>query len=338
MALVRLSEQILTDIADAVRSKNKKTDKYTPGQIAQAIKDLKDTSKKPMCFRYFYRILGRYYEYVTEIPEELLNILNAGYKATDISNMFGAADVNGKPYVLYTNGGYPEFSRLTNIPSFNIDISSITKLYAVYFDCINAISINFDWLKNNSATDISYLFYDCSSNKKWDFNNFKTDLVTDAIGTFYNCDLSNADLSGFNMINLTNAYGMFYGASLPSKEKLFNLSNNTKLNNISFMFAKTPNSEIDVTGLTDNKKITNMNNLFYSSEVKNIIGTLDFSNCTQDSLEDYSGLFFNNGYDGAFLNCDNLETVTVKLPTGIDENTFRKKTNLRSEATLNVVS
>lgn len=133
----------------------------------------------------------------------------------------------------------------------NLDTSNVTNMYRMFSSCNALPELNLSNWDVSNVTNMSWLFAHCDSVKKIDVSMWDRSKVSDVSYMFNNLDnVTEIDISNWgDMSSLTNVYYLFYNC--PKLETL-------RMNNC------------------DTSKITNMDNMFYTS-VKKVEGVIDFS-------------------------------------------------------------
>lgn len=98
------------------------------------------------------------------------------------------------------------------------NVSNVTDMRSMFTDCKNlkrifSLGHGIMW-GTTKLTKTSYMFQNCENYFGGvELETFNMENVTDANGMFYGCSDFNSDLSNWNVINLKNADQMFYGCS-----------------------------------------------------------------------------------------------------------------------------
>ena len=155
---------------------------------------------------------------------------------------------------------------------------------------------------------LSFLFYDRSINLdnmftgiksllSADINSTKNVSITSMKSTFEDCEyLDTFTIHGCNLNNLKSVQRLFYGTNNLEHLSLNFLSNIENIEDMSYLFAMSKLSSIDLTTL-NTKKVKNMSHMFYGC---GSLKSLDFTNLDTSLVEDMSYMF---------SNCDSLSQL-----------------------------
>ncbi len=176
----------------------------------------------------------------------------------------------------------------------------------------------------SGITNISYMFYNCNKLTSLDLSSFDTSSVTNMSGMFFNCDkLINLDLNNFDTCNVTDMSAMFAGCQNLTSLNLsnFNTSNVSNMPNMFYCCNKLTN--LDVSNF-DTSNVTNMSVMFLGCH--DLI-SLDVSNFDTSNVTDMRDIF-----EG----CDNLTkihtpinvTKLIELPSSNNEKWYMDTTEV----------
>lgn len=211
-----------------------------------------------------------------------------------------------------------------DVSHFNTD--KVTDMTNMFYGCDNVKSLDVSHFNTANVTNMRYMFYGCDSLKSLDVSHFNTANVTDMRYMFYRCGMVDSlDLRSFNVEKVTDMSQMFYGCD---SLKSLDLTSFKPLNvtSIRGMFSGLENLETLKLGEFSTPKVTNMGQLFSNcSKLKeinvskfNTESATDmsqmFSNCSSLTSLDLS--HFNTSkvtkFDLMFYHCDNLDSLNLK--------------------------
>ena len=183
MAKGLVTDTYLSNIADAIRTKNGTETQYKPSEMASAINSI-STKARPD-YVSFYRYKG------TSLDTSWLDTSNV----TDMTSMFH------------------DCSSLTTLDLSNWDTSSVTNMGTMFRSCGSLTTLDVSNFNTSNVTSMRHMFYGCSSLTTLDLSNWDTSSVTDMQSMFANCkkltelDISNMDLTKANINNMFSNCG-----------------------------------------------------------------------------------------------------------------------------------
>ena len=148
------------------------------------------------------------FDELRKIIEDRYNKLGPGTKENPID--FNDIDVSNMDSFCSNNTGIFEKTKFKYIDISDWDVSNVTNMSSMFFDCWELKSVGdiSKWDVSN-VTDMWYMFAFCEKFNqdisKWDVSN-----VTDMSHMFSKCKKFNQDLSEWNVSNVTNMSHMFY--------------------------------------------------------------------------------------------------------------------------------
>ena len=168
MALAVIQEQNLTDIADAIRSKNGTSDTYLPSQMAQAITDIPTGGGQDSGGKYLVQVID--YD-GTVLKQDHLNS-GATFTMPDQPSHSRLVFQEWSTPVTITNGevtvGNSDiiigavYTTASGLSEFDIELTPVTGL-SVTFNMGSGSSVNVDWgdgsLTNDGTTTHTYASY-----------------------------------------------------------------------------------------------------------------------------------------------------------------------------------
>ena len=185
MAKGLVDEQYLTDIADAIRTKNGTETQYKPSEMASAISSI-STKVRPD-YVSFYRYKGASLD-ISWLDTS--NITNMGYMFSSCSNL--------------TTLGVSEWNT-----------SNVTDMGSMFYGCSNLTTLDIGNWNTSNVTSMGSMFQSCSSLTILDVSKWDTSNVTTINGMFQGCsNLTTLDVSKWDTSNVTDMDWMFYGCRL----------------------------------------------------------------------------------------------------------------------------
>lgn len=234
------------------------------------------------------------YVSMIELPEENIEYLNSGLKATNMEGMFyGCNALLSIPNVnidssIVTNMSYLFYNtnNISNIVEFlnSLDTSSVTNMSHM-FEYANTDFSNIGSLElGDNVTDISYMFSNSKSTQldiNFDFYN----IINSSYMFAYISNPSSISINNFDLNNDINVEKMFFNSSVFNISiNNFSLSENT---NVSKLFEGcTIGQNVDI-----NFNIKRTNNASISHMFENGSLTLNSFTGTLDKIKDVSYLF-----------------------------------------------
>ena len=229
-------------------------------------------------------------------------------------------------------GMFDNCASLKELNISNFDTSNVTSMQRMFYACKSLTSFDLSNFDTSNVTSMQSMFYGCENLTSFDLSNFNTSNVTDTGYMFNNCTgLTSLDVSSFDTSNVTVMSGMFYGCENLQTLNLFplELKRGDKIDN---MFQNCKNlTNIDLSNWTCTNWAGNSNIFMNCSSLVEIDlsplklenskvfeGALAmFSGCT--NLKKIKGVLnfygqsyaYNTGAQNIFLNCVNLEEVTL---------------------------
>ena len=200
----------------------------------------------------------------------------------DSSHMFSSSSWDSE-------ASHTEFN-FTNIQFNNIDISKITNMSLMFYDCSGLTNLDVSNWNTSKVTDMSNMFYDCSGLTNLNVSNFDTSNVTDMSDMFNHCSkLTNLDVSNWNTSKVTDMSYMFHGCSGLTNLNVSNFDT-SNVTDMSDMFEQCDKLEnLDLSNF-DTSKVTDMRAMFTGCfELTN----LDLSNFDTSNVIDMDFMFYN---------------------------------------------
>ena len=237
MSKIILEDSTMTNIADAIRSKNGETGQYLPSEMPAKIEAIQTggsgipraTAKyayhknspetnltQEEIDNYVLATKRMFYnrtalESIDTIDGKKLVIVNPEYMFYNCSNLtsldvskFNTSGVTSTEYMFYN------CSKLTSLDVSNFDTSNVTNMNYTFYKCSNLTSLDVSNFDTSNVIDMRYMFYNCSKLTSLDVSNFDTSNVTNMDYMFNSCkNLTTIDISNFNMINITAMRDIF---------------------------------------------------------------------------------------------------------------------------------
>ena len=280
-------DDTLTNIANAIRGKNGSSDKYKPGQMADAIDNIQAGG------------LG--------IPREVIDGVYKIPEVTSFSLPSNATDV-GPNALVYA------FDGCTSLTS--VDLSSLTAasgeqaLYLAFRNCTGLTSVNLSSLTTVSGKHAFYsTFQKCANLTSVDLSSLTTVNGEESFsGAFNGCtSLTSVDLSALTTVDASLALlNSFNGCTSLTSVDLSSLTTVTNYQALAYAFANcTSLTSVDLSSLTDVSG--------YQASFK-----YAFSGCTKLASVNFSSLAKLGGQSTfyyAFSNCSSLTSLSFPALT-----------------------
>ena len=185
MSKIILEDSTMTNIADAIRSKNGETGQYLPSEMPAKIEAIQTGGSG------IPRATAKY-AYHKNSPETNLT-------QEEIDN-----------YVLATKRMFYNRTALESIDTIDGKKLVIVNPEYMFYNCSNLTSLDVSKFNTSGVTSTEYMFYNCSKLTSLDVSNFDTSNVTNMDYMFNSCkNLTTIDISNFNMINITAMRDIF---------------------------------------------------------------------------------------------------------------------------------
>ena len=197
-----------------------------------------------------------------------------------------AADMSG---VTNMNSMFFNCHSLTSLNMNGADTSNVTDMSSMFRNCTSLQSLNVSGFITNKVENMNLMFCNCYSLNELDLDNFNTLYVKDMSSMFKDCTfLSNLEISGFDTRNVVNMSNMFYGCAgldyIPT-----NIFNTSLLESADSMFELCPSIETLNLSSFDTKKLTSATKMFCNCSHLNtvIVSDLwDISTLSSDATKE----------------------------------------------------
>ncbi|WP_295079010.1 BspA family leucine-rich repeat surface protein [Ruminococcus sp.] len=101
-------------------------------------------------------------------------------------------------------------NKLTSVNLKNIDTSSVTNMYGMFWDCKNLTSLDLSCFDTSNVETMIWMFCDCKALESIDISSFDTSKVEDMTQMFANCySLTSLDVRSFDTSNVKLMPSMF---------------------------------------------------------------------------------------------------------------------------------
>lgn len=225
----------------------------------------------------------------------------------------------GKWKVINMNTAFYNCKSLTSLDVSNWDVSHVTDMWAAFGYCQKITSLDVSNWDVSNVTDMYAIFFYLSSVTNLNISNWNTNKVTTMNRMFDYCDsLENLDISNLDTSNVTDMAYMF------AHLKISNLDVSDlytgKVTNMEGMFSDSAILSIDISNW-DTSKVTNMYQMFSQcTSLTTVIGTLNMSKVSK--------------YDNMLLGTYNLNSIKIKLPSGISQSVFISNSNVSNSSSI----
>ena len=198
----------------------------------------------------------------------------------------------------------------------NLNISTITNMDHMFFQCYNLLSIpDISKINTSKAKNISSMFYNCKKLKslpdisKWDTSN-----INNMSYLFYNCQSleSLPDLSKWNTYNLVDIKYLFYNCSKLTYLPYISRWNTSKVAFMNFLFYNC-SSLLYLPDISkwDTSSVTNMSSLFANCSNLSYLPKIDCWNVLKVTDMNYM-----------FKNCKSLKAINISS-WNLDRNNYK---------------
>ena len=251
-------------------------------------------------------------------------------------------------------GMFGDMQNLENINFDNFPVTSVTNMYATFWNCKSLSSIDLSKFKTENVKNMWSLFDGCERLTTLDVSTFDTSQVTDMWAMFNKCkQLKSLDLSNFDTSKVTRMQSLFAGCSNLEKVDLSSFDT-SKVTTMEAMFRGCEKLASINLNSFDTSNVTTMQSMFNQcGSLKEInlssfntvnvadmgcmfiycknLESLDLSNFNTPNLTDTNQMFANCN------NLSNLDLGSNRYPSdGMDvadvtdmHDMFRQCTNLR---------
>ena len=230
------------------------------------------------------------YGTITSIPQENIDYLSSGLRASNCREMFRNCN------------------RLTSIPwnDFNIDTSRCTDMYYM-FGSTSITTIDLSSMDTSNVTDMGSMFSDCRSLTNVNMSGWDVSKVRGMTWMFNDTKISNIDMSSWDTSSLTSIQLMFTNCDNITKLDLSTFDT-TKLTDISSAFSYCTNLTTLILPDFSTGKLTSISGAFQGCGIT----TLDLSNMNTSNVTDVRY---------TFRNCEKLQQIIC--PNGFDLSSCR---------------
>lgn len=183
MAKGLVTDTYLSNIADAIRTKNGTETQYKPSEMASAISSI-STRVRPD-YVSFYQYGGTSLDIswldtsnITSMKSMFASCTNLTglnltsldtSKATNMSNMFSGDN------------------KLTTLDLTSFDTSKVTNMEGMFYNCISLTTLTLTSFNISEVTNMNYMFRDCNNLTTLDISSFDFSKVTNMSNAFNNC-------------------------------------------------------------------------------------------------------------------------------------------------------
>ncbi len=254
MGKVLVTDTHLTNIANAIRSKNGTSNTYKPSEMASAIENIETggTGGGGTGEKYAPRRISFEGCTATELDYEVANLDTRN--VTSFKEMFrDCVNVANLSVNHFKTNNVTDFSytfyktAITTLDISNWNFENATKIIALLSGCTNLTTVNLGEFKNEIATSCADMFYNNAKLTSVDLSEFVGTNVTSCSNMFYNdAAITSIDLRSFNPTKLTNINYMLYKCSKLKHLDVRSLDISNLTNSSSFNVNVPSNCEIIV--------------------------------------------------------------------------------------------
>ena len=299
----------LTDIADAIRSINNTTDKYSiydmPSKINNIDKNAIFSPQNGSLANWLTVIDLNNVDFSTD--KDVKSLFNG---CTHLKKIFFPENFGSN--AMYMSYMFSNCSALTTLNLSNFNTDKVTSMGSMFYNCKSLTSLDLSNFNTEKVTYMGYMFQYCSALTTLNLSNFDTQSVTDMSYMFSNCkSLTTLDLSNFNTQSVTNMSEMFSNCSALTTLNLSNFDTQS-VTNMSYMFSNC--SALTTLNLSNfnTDKVTSMDNMFYNCSA---LTTLNLSNFNAQSVTNMYRMFYK--YES--LTTVNLSNFNAQNVTDMEE-------------------
>ena len=209
------------------------------------------------------------------------------------------------------------------------DTSNVTNMYEMFEWCANLMWLDVSKWNTSKVTNMGSMFRECKSLTWLDLSSFDTSNVTSISSIFYGCTkLEELNLSGWDLSKVQYVYASYWwwnDTNMPLKK--LNMTNVKFSWSISSLFNYVKNLEELILDWVDTSNVTNMNNMFGSSDK---LTSLDLSSFDTSNVTDMSYMFYNCS-SLTWLDLSSFDTSKVTSISSMFYNTPNLKTIYASD-------
>ncbi len=209
---------------------------------------------------------------VTLTKEEIEGIIAYGEYKENGNDTAWEIDTNGKLTVtgygeFAPNGGWideraPWSDYRGSIQTAEVHVQGMTNASAMFYECRNLTSVNFNDFDTSTITNMSYMFDSCNRLTSMDVSGFDTSNVISMSSMFAACsNLTNLDVSSFDTSKVIFMISMFQGC-IGLTDLDVSGFDTSKVTDMAYMFADCSNlASLDLSNL-DFNSVTDMYQMF----------------------------------------------------------------------------
>ena len=234
MAKGLVTDTYLSNIADAIRTKNGTETQYKPSEMAAAITNL-STKARPN-YVSFYQYGGASLDISWLDVSNITNMSNMFQNCSSLTTLDVSSWDTGN--VASMNYMFSGCRSLTSLDISTWDIGKVTSVNSMFSNCSSLTSLNAGNLDASNIANMYSMFSGCSNLTSLAVSNWSTGKVTNMNSMFSGCkNLTVLDLSSFTTSETTNfmASSMFANCRKLTEVNISNMDL-TRASTINYMF------------------------------------------------------------------------------------------------------
>lgn len=183
MAKGLVDEQYLTDIADAIRSKNGASTQYKPSEMSAAIENI-STKVKPN-YVSFYNYPNSSID-LSWLDTDSIRNMSYMFASTDLRNTLDLSNFIHH-YITDTSYMFRQSNVLSNINFNGCNTMNVNHMKGMFYQCEKLQSLDLSMFNTHFVQDMNDMFNYCANLAELDISSFDVSMVTNSDGMFRNC-------------------------------------------------------------------------------------------------------------------------------------------------------